>query len=125
MLRIWNDVVATLELPGVTDDLRAIGRWPDFLELVWGAAKPLLGRLDAAQLGAMAEDGARRLPFRITVGPAVVAELGYTMAQAAELSRLVREFRRRLPALVFTMALARLGLDPQGPVHAEASPFPV
>ncbi len=125
VLRIWNDVVATLELPGVTDDLRAIGRWPDFLELVWGAAKPLVGRPAVAEIGAMAEDGARRLPFRITVGPAAVAELGYTMAQAAELSRLTREFRRRLPALVFTAALARLGLDPEGQAHAEASPFPV
>lgn len=125
VLRVWNDAVATLELPGVTDDLRAIGRWPDFLELVWASARPLVGRPEVGRLGAIAEEGARRLPFRVTAGPAVVAQLGYTMAQATELSRLVREFRQKLPALVFAFAIAKLGLDTSGAAHAEASPLPV
>lgn len=125
VLRVWNDAVATLELPGVTEDLRATGRWPDFLELAWATARPLVGGPEAARLGAIAEEGARRLPFRITVGPAAVAQLGYTMAQATELARLTREFRRKLPALVFTFAIAKLGLDPEGAAHAAASPFPV
>ncbi len=125
VLRVWNDAVATLELPGVTEDLRAIGRWPDFLELAWATAKPLVGRPEVAPLGAIAEEGARRLPFRITVGPAVGVQLGYTMAQATELARLMREFRRKLPALVFTFAIAKLGLDSEGAAHAAASPFPV
>ena len=125
VLRVWNDAVAALELPGVTEDLRAIGRWPDFLEMAWATARPVVGRPEVAPLGAIAEDGARRLPFRITVGPAAVAQLGYTVAQATELARLTREFRRKLPALVFTFAVAKLGLDPEGAAHAAASPFPV
>lgn len=125
ILRLWSDLVATLGLPALTDDLRAVSRWPDFLEAVWAAARPHTQRPGVVRLGAMAEESARRLPFRITVGPAAVAQLGLSPAQSSDLARFVKELRRRLPALVFMMALARLGLAEETAEAAEASPYPV
>ncbi|HWP35466.1 MAG TPA: halocarboxylic acid dehydrogenase DehI family protein [Thermodesulfobacteriota bacterium] len=124
VLRLWDDLVRTLELPGVTEAFRAFGRWPDFLEVVWATAKPLVRGGGVDRIGALAEDGARRLPFRVTVGPVVVAQLGYAPAQATELARLARQFRRRLPAAVFTVALAKLGLDAAGLARTQAAPLP-
>ncbi len=125
VLRLWNDIVATLGLPAVTDDLRAVSRWPDFLEILWEATRPHVGRSGVSRLGAMAEETARRLPFRITVGAAAAAQLGLSPVQTTDLARFVKELRRRLPALVFMMALARYGLTETGTGAAEASPFPV
>lgn len=125
VLRLWNDVVATLGLPGVADDLRAIGRWPDFLEIVWTAARPHVSRPGVAYLGSMAEEAARRLPFRLTVSAAAAGQAGLSPADVADLQRFVGDLRRPLPGLVFTLALARLGLDEEGGARAEASPFPV
>lgn len=125
VLRLWNDVVATLALPAVTDDLRAIGRWPDFLELLWAAARPHVERPGVSRLGAMAEESARRLPFRMTAGAAAMAQLGLAPAQSTDLARFVKELRRRLPALVFMMALARHGLAEEEGEMVELSPYPV
>jgi hypothetical protein len=125
ILRLWNDIVATLGLPAVTDDLRAVSRWPDFLEVLWATTRPATGRPGVSRLGAMAEEAARRLPFRITVGPAAAAQLGLSPAQTTDLARFVKDLRRRLPALVFMMALARYGLSDEGAEAAERSPFPV
>lgn len=124
ILRLWNEIVATLGLPAVTDDLRAVSRWPDFLEAVWAVARPHVQRPGVTRLGAMAEEAARRLPFRITVGPAAAAQLGLSPAQTTDLARFVKELRRRLPALVFMMALARLGLAEEAAEAVEASPYP-
>lgn len=125
ILRLWNDIVATLALPAVTDDLRAISRWPDFLEIVWTTARPHTTRPGIGRLGDMAEEAARRLPFRFTVGPAAAAQLGLTPAQTTDIARFVKDLRRRLPALVFMMALARYGLSEEGGEAVERSPFPV
>jgi hypothetical protein len=123
--RLWNDVVATLGLPGVTEELRVIGRWPDFLEVAWGAAKPLVGRPGVARLGALADGAARELALPAALGPASLAQLGVAPAQGEEMVRLVGEFREGFPPLAFTMALARLGLDESGAADVGASPFPV
>jgi hypothetical protein len=125
VLRLWNEVVTALGLPGVTDELRVVARWPDFLEIAWAVAWPHVDRPGVGYPGALAEEGARRLPFRLSLSAAAAGQLGLAPAQVADLQRFVGDLRHRLPGLVFTFAVARLGLDEEGGAHAEASPFPI
>jgi hypothetical protein len=125
ILRLWNDAVATVGLPAVSDDLRVLARWPDFLEIAWHAAKPHLSRPGVADLGTLADEAARRLPVPIASGPETAAEAGLEPEAIVEVRGFVRQVRQALPPLLFTMALARHGLDETGAAASGASPFPV
>jgi hypothetical protein len=115
---------AHLGLGLVSDDFRALGRWPKYLELAWADARKrdqeMPARTALKELWRQAEDFARQLPVRVQVTEETLRAAG---ADPVRVRSLVQRFRRALPSLVLDLALFKVQLD--GGEAARESPFPI
>ena len=94
-------------LPFVSTQYRAMGAYPDWLDVFWTDSRPLLsdvrrrelsGRIDRA-----AQDAARQLPYPLHI----------SAADFPEMVRINDVFCALLPGLLIDTAVARRGLGPE------------
>lgn len=112
-----------LHLPSATNDLRALGSTPVFLEVAWDEIGPMFAhaRPEPFLVGprARARRIARSLPYPMQLAPGAIAD-----AHAhAEARRLVEHFVDAWPRLTLFVAALRVALD--GPEDALLSPMEV
>jgi hypothetical protein len=104
---IYEDIQRATGLPFVNTDYRAMGSYPDWLEVFWGDCKPLMQdpryREATARLDAAAREAARLLPYPLYMN----ADAFSDMAEVNEV------FCNLLPGLLVNIAIARRGLGPE------------
>jgi hypothetical protein len=117
---VWEDVERTLGPPGVADEWRALGLWPDLLAAAWARVRPVVLSEDFTQaadaLRLSARRVARGLPYRVLLSHERVEALH---EDTAEVFRVTDALERRLPVQV--LALALLARDVPG---VDVRPFP-
>lgn len=124
LAKSFKAIRSHLGLGVLTDDFRALGRWPKYLEIAWEDARKRdrepRAKEAVAELGASADHLAELLPVRVVVSDATLVAAG---ADPARVRALLSRFRRALPSLVLDLALFKVQLD--GAEDARESPFPI
>jgi Halocarboxylic acid dehydrogenase DehI len=104
---IYEDIVRASGAPFVSTEFRAMGAYPDWLEIFWSDCKPLANdtrrRMLAGRLDRAAQDAARQLPYPLSMNANEFGDM--TAANDA--------FCELLPHLVVNAMFARHGLGPE------------
>lgn len=108
---IYEDIKATLKLPFVNTDYRALARWPSYFAMAWGDLRHVVGTAPyealVQEIHGRAVAAARGLPNpgRLTgVGLRAAAARDASLEEVLEVSRL---FQWLLPGLVANVAYFR------------------
>ena len=111
---VYDDIKATLGLPFVNTDYRALARWPSYFAMAWDGLSGTIGTrgYDAAVLsvhefavGRMAE-----LPNPRGLDPDTLRSAAAKDASLAEVTDVVRLFQWLLPGLIVNVAYFRAQL---------------
>ncbi len=112
--RRYDDIMATLGLPFVNTDYRALARWPSYFALAWADLKPSVG---TARHTALADETYRRaidlvlaLPNPGGAASERVIEAARRDAPPGEIERVAALFHFLLPGLVVNVAFFRAQL---------------
>jgi hypothetical protein len=104
---VYDDIKATLGLPFVNSDYKAMGRWPSYLELAWQDLKPSIDsaayvdiRQDLHEQAMAAVDG---LPYRYFVDKARAIAVGMSEDDVFELMRVITLFQWLLSGLIINV----------------------
>jgi hypothetical protein len=112
---LYEDVKATLKLPFVNTDYRALARWPSYFRLAWGDLRGVAGApaheaaASAIHARAVVLVGSLPNPGRLTAA-ALQAAAGRD-APLAEVREMARLFQWLLPGLVANVAFFQRQLD--------------
>src|SRR5690606_37496185 len=121
---ILKEILATTHLPASTEDLRALGRWPGFLEVSWRELRSVFqhpeleSSLEAIRYDA--ETRVQRLPYAMELP---VKEFQSKGIRLEPLHHAVGVLIDALPRLSFFVATLTVAMD--GAHDALDSPFPV
>lgn len=111
---LYDDIKATLGLPFVNTDYRALARWQSYLALAWGDLRGHIGGEPYAritdQIHRAAVDLALGLPNPAGLTPEVLRESAAADAPVDELIEVVRLFQWLLPGLIANVAHFRAQL---------------
>lgn len=112
---IYDDIMATLRLPIVNTDYRALARWPSYFALAWSDLKPLLAQPGYSQLcnalhSQIADDLAHTLPNPGGLQGAALRAAADQDASVAEVLEVCRLFQWLLPGLISNVAVFHLAL---------------
>lgn len=114
---VYEGIKKATRFPFIIDDHRAMGAFPDWLEVWWKDVKPLVGDERWAALcrevAEAAVDGARHLPYHLQLAPPALERHGIDEAQRLPLARSNRAFCDLLPGVIVGIAVARRGLGPE------------
>lgn len=112
--RVYADIRATLGLPFVNTDYRALARWPSYFARAWGDLAPRVFSPDYEPVVASVHDFAvtrmRGLPNPGRLTPDALREAAARDAPAAEITDVVRLFQWLLPGLITNVAYFRAQL---------------
>lgn len=115
VLAVYGRIKATLNLPFVNSDYKAMARWPSYLQLAWGDLEPLVGHpaYNAArqQVHAAAVATVAQLPHAYTMRHAEALAAGLSDEQAQELMRVISLFQWLLSGLIVNVTQCRLALS--------------
>jgi Halocarboxylic acid dehydrogenase DehI len=124
--RLLEDIKTTMRMPAVGDDFRALAQWPDFMEGVWGALRPLVLMPEYRQvqrrLRSVTEEAILGLPYRMDLAPHALRHSGLSEFQIDAVRRLLDQFYKALLATVPAIAYVAIGTE--GRHAAMNSPFP-
>jgi hypothetical protein len=108
---LYEDVKATLGLPFVNTDYRALGRWPSYFHQAWSDLKPTVGtnhyEAIAMDVHRHAINVAASLPNPEGLHPSVLREAAARDASLEEVLGVVRLFQWLLPGLMINVAFFR------------------
>lgn len=113
---VYDDIKATLRLPFVNSDYKAMARWPRYLALAWGGLRSEIDsdayQLIRQRLHAQALSVVEDLPYPFYVPKVRAIEVGLSDADACELMQVISLFQWLLPGLIlnvtwFKQALAQ------------------
>ncbi len=108
---VYDDVKATLKLPFVNTDYRALARWPSYFAMAWADLRPVAGteahEALAGEVHDRAVEAARTLPTPGGLGPAALRAAAERDAPLAEVLEMCRLFQWLLPGLVTNVAFFR------------------
>ncbi len=111
---IYEDMKATLGLPFIESEYRAMASYPDWLEVWWKDCKPRAEdpsyRLFGEELAAAAAKAAAALPHKLQLSDALLESSDIDDERRVELRRINGSFVRLLPGLIMNMQVARRGL---------------
>lgn len=114
---LYEDIKATLQLPFVNSDYKAMARWPSYLRLAWDSLKPRLGEpayADARlRLHARAVELLDDLPFPFALDRDAAVALGVPAADVEMLARTAELFQWLLSGLMLNVSYFRLSLTEQ------------
>ncbi len=108
---VYEDVKATLKLPFVNTDYRALARWPSYFAMAWGDLKQLAGTEPhealAQAVHERAVEAARTLPNPGGLKAAALQAAAERDAPLGEVLEMCRLFQWLLPGLVTNVAFFR------------------
>ena len=111
---IYEDMKATLGLPFIETEYRAMASYPDWLEVWWKDCKPLTRDEKYSQLGRelakAAIEAAKLLPHRLYLSDDLIESCEIDETKRQELRRINGTFVRLLPGLIMNLEVARRGL---------------
>jgi hypothetical protein len=111
---IYEDMRATLGLPFIETEYRAMASYPDWLEVWWRDCKPCSEgdqyRRLSAELARAAAEAAKLLPHRLYLSDALLESCEIDATQRADLQRNTAVFAQTLPGLMINLEIARRGL---------------
>jgi hypothetical protein len=114
---VYDDIKATLNLPFVNSDYKAMARWPSYLAYAWPSLKPVLGDHAYALLRESIHNRALDIvdsfpfPYRMDRGAASAA--GLSSPSIDELCRAIVLFQWLLSGLILNVTYFRLALEPR------------
>ena len=113
--KIFEEMKREFDVPLVSNEFRALARWPDFLRKYWSLLHPLLSSplYQECQYGVRetAWSLARELPGPIELTVAQMAEAGMNEDDIASVVRLTQAFTRALSGSILNNAIAKIGLE--------------
>ncbi len=112
---VFEDIKATLGLPFVNTDYRALARWPSYFSLAWRDLKPLVNRREYAAICADVHECAddlvgNRLPNPGLLTVDALRSAARRDGNLDEILQVARLFQWLLPGLVTNVALFRAQL---------------
>ena len=111
---VYDDIMATLGLPFVNTDYRALARWPSYFALAWGDLKPLAQTAEHKALANRVYDRALELAGGLPNPGGLTAEALQKAAEEdaplAEIRPVTELFHYLLPELVVNVAFFRAQL---------------
>ncbi len=111
---IYEDMRATMHLPFIETEYKAMASYPDWLEVWWRDCKPKVTdanyELLARSIGVAALGASKALPHGLFLSQDLLQTHGIDEAKRAELRRVTGTFARLLPSLIINVELARRGL---------------
>lgn len=121
---VFGEILETTHLPVATADMRALARWPTFLEAAWSELRGVYRhpqfKATLATISREADSLARHLPHPVELNEETLEEDMRFMNETGELLERIRPGVHRLALLASALKVA---LD--GPQDALDSPFPV
>lgn len=112
---VYREIMKVSGLAFVPSDYRAMGRWPDYLELAWEdwtkkIPTPVYQR-EVRKLNELALALALDLPFPFAINAETLKEAGFTPAQISDILATVDLFQGLLPGLITNVAAFKIGLE--------------
>lgn len=111
---IYEDMRATLKLPFIETEYKAMASYPDWLEVWWRDCKPRVleprYQVLARELGLAGVDASKSLPLGLFLSDDLLAAHEIDEAKRMELRRITATFVRLLPGLLINVEIARRGL---------------
>jgi len=106
---LYADIKATLGLPLVNSDYRAMALWPDYLTLAWRDIKGPVHSADYAtevrRLSGLAREGVDRFVVPVRATREAAQRAGVPADQLDNLDALLRLFASLLPGLILNVAM--------------------
>ncbi len=121
---VYREIMKVSGLTFVPSDYRALGRWPDYLELAseeWKKKIPTPAyQREVRKLNELAVALALDLPFPLAINAQTLKQAGFTPAQIADILATVDHFQGLLPGLISNIAAFKVGLE--GGTHPAPRP---
>ena len=112
---VYDDIQATLGLPFVNTDYRALARWPSYFQSAWADLKPYINAAGYERVVTSVHDKAvclvRSLPGAEALQPAALQAAALADAPAGEVEATVQLFQWLLPGLAVNVACLQQQLD--------------
>lgn len=114
---VYDDIKATLGLPFVNSDYKAMGRWPSYLALAWDDLKPAIDSAPYVRIRQSLHEQALAtvddLPHAYLVDRAKAITVGLTEEQTSELMRVISLFQWLLSGLILNVTYFKLAMTEQ------------
>lgn len=112
---VYREIMKVSGLPFVASDYRAMGRWPEYLELAWQEWQkkiptPIYQR-EVKKLNELAVALALDLPFPFAINAETLRQAGFTPTQISDILATVDLFQGLLPGLITNIAAFKIGLE--------------
>jgi hypothetical protein len=121
---VFDEIKHVIGLPVATDDLQALGHWPEFLEPAWDSISPMFQhkalQRTMIMLMEQSEQLVQLLPFRLDPAKELFAGTPEMMADVTHVANILRT-----PLLRLALFAAALKVSLDGPQEARDSPYPV
>jgi hypothetical protein len=112
---LYGEMKATLSLPFVNSDYKALARWPSYLKLAWESLKPHLSEPAYAQarqrLHARAVELMDEVPFPFLLDRDAARTLGMADGELDELARTAELFQWLLSGLMLNVSHFKMSLQ--------------
>ncbi|MBI4607875.1 MAG: hypothetical protein HY726_02560 [Candidatus Rokubacteria bacterium] len=112
---VYREIMKISALTFVASDYRALGRWPDYLELAWEEWKkkiPTPGyQREVRELNELAVALALDLPFPLAINAQTLKQAGFAPAQISDILLTADFFQGLLPGLITNIAAFKIGLE--------------
>tara|TARA_R110002074_G_scaffold333844_1_gene504067 strand:- start:5922 stop:6851 length:930 start_codon:yes stop_codon:yes gene_type:complete len=111
---VYEDIKATLELPFVNSDYKAMARWPSYLELAWGELKPCITTVEYQRVRQHIHEQAlstvESLPHEYFMDQAMALEAKLSQDQISELVDVISLFQWLLSGLIINVTHFKLSV---------------
>ena len=122
--RTFDEIRQTTGLPFVTQELRALARWPDFLSAYWSFLQPLLSSPIYNECSFGIQESAwslvKELPGSMEMPLDHMTAAGMSEDDIASVVRLTQAFTRGLSGSLLNISIAKIGIE--GGNKVELSP---
>ncbi len=112
---VYREIMKVSGLTFVPSDYRALGRWPDYLELAWEEWEKKIPtptyQREVRKLNELAVALALDLPFPLAINAQTLKQAGFAPAQIADILATVDHFQGLLPGLITNIAAFKVGLE--------------
>jgi hypothetical protein len=120
--RVFDEFKRTYGLPMVSQDFRALARWPDFLGMYWNFLQPLLTSPLYRECQFRIQESAwsltRELPGTLEMTLEQMMSAGMTEDDIASVVRLTQAFTRSLSSSLLNISIAKIAIE--GGNHMES-----